>query len=281
MSDTRSRALERAATSGSVEDQARALVARLRAAPGCERCDGHGKRWLVGNGWNKTSFADPSDAGVMREESCAPCAGTGSPLRARVDLAAYCGDEAAIEVLGAPLVAALLAPVVGQTARAYLDHQALGALVGQINAGARPSTFSPWLAGLSRWADVGPAPGWVLRRAAAAAAREAQHHAPCCPNHDNPAEPEFMEGCPRWDAAARALEADEAWLACPCEEHWSALHVAYVEAGHLAWLPAPWTTPDVTRTVESIAAAAQLAGEDRVRDAIRSSLAEWALGGSS
>jgi hypothetical protein len=83
--------------------------------------------------------------------------------------------------------------------------------------------------------------------------------------------------CGRGGAPRRAIEADDAWLACPCEKHWSALHVAYVEAGHLAWLPAPWTTPDVTRTVESIAAAAQLAGEGPVRAAIARDLVAWAL----
>jgi hypothetical protein len=52
MTDVRLRDAERRALSGSVEDQARALVARLRTAPG-------------------------------------------SPFRARVELAAYCGDKAA------------------------------------------------------------------------------------------------------------------------------------------------------------------------------------------
>lgn len=201
----------------------------------------------------------------------------GTLTRERLELAAYCGDGAAIEALGVPRVAELLAPVVGQTARAYMEHQALGALVGQINAGARPSTFSPWLSGLSRWSDVGPVPGWVLVRASVAAARVADcEWAP--ERCDGECGTEDERDCPITGWALRAIEAAEAWLADPTNDaRWTAWHASYVEAGHLAWLPVPTRASETGARARDAILSATFAGEQPVREAICRSLVEWAL----
>jgi hypothetical protein len=74
-----------------------------------------------------------------------------------------------------------------------------------------------------------------------------------------------------------AIESVDAWLACPCTGHWERRHVAYVEAGHRAWI----TPPGNDRALESVPHAARLAGESSVRSAIQSSLVTWALGETS
>jgi hypothetical protein len=88
--------------------------------------------------WDRR-LADALVAGGNWSEQCPACAGTGSSLMARVQLAAYCRDE----------TARAIAP-----AREWSD-----------------AIFADWARGLAKWADVGPAPGWVLTRAAVAAAR--------------------------------------------------------------------------------------------------------------
>jgi hypothetical protein len=237
MSDTRSRALERAAASGSVDDQARALVARLRTAPGCERCGGTGRVWVH---LSRRHFA--------REETCPPCAGTGSPFRARVELAAFAGHEAAAATLqpfaddpyvasGAPTACS---PCVAGDRRNYT-------FAGDgswwcLKHAHEHHDLALWLRGLARWSDIGPAPGWALRMAAVAAAR----------------------------AALTALRCDDPHSSHP---DWQA------PRGHraTAWLPPPGQ--DAERHRDAIRHAARLAGESPVLNAIRSSLIEWSLGG--
>lgn len=87
MSDLTTRALDRAARAeDSPGARGHALAVRLRSAPMCGACDG---------------------CGAMRRDDdvtpCRRCAGTGSPLRARVELAAHCGSPVARAALGGPL----------------------------------------------------------------------------------------------------------------------------------------------------------------------------------
>ena len=253
MSDhTLSSLRRRARQTGSTEDRAAVIVARLRSAPACERCGGTG---LVSMTLGAGSQACPS------------CAGTGSPLRARVELAAHCRDEAARAVIP---IAEAHHPSGRWTSWEHMDqHQALGA----------------WVKSLARWSDIHPrALGWVLVRAAVAAARVALEEMRCDDPHSN--SPDWQAprghratGCASGAAPRRAIAAAEAWLAGdPTEERWTAFHVAYVEAGHLAWLPPPCSTAHVARILDAISAAAALAGEAPVRRAICDSLVSWALG---
>lgn len=70
----------------------------------------------------------------------------GTLTRERLELAAYCGDEAARAVLDWPKGVAAWCTTYGDP------------------------TFTAWLSGLSRWSGLYPrAPGWVLRRVALAA----------------------------------------------------------------------------------------------------------------
>lgn len=83
----------------------------------------------------------------------------------------------------------------------------------------------------------------------------------------------------------RAIEATEAWLACPCEEHRraAASEVDIVPApdDSRAWWALPvaalcsWAHPEVC--AEAVRVAARIAGELPVRAAISSALIAWAL----
>lgn len=284
MSDQRLREAERRALTGSVEEKAKALTARVRTAPGCERCGGRG-------------LSSPPTSGPRKgrpdyAERCPACAGTGSPLRARVELAAYCREEAAHAALGLPPANLML---------------------------ARTTPLDVMVRNLSRWADISPGgpcapdcwgpneagervhadgcrsfkPGWVLVRAAVAAARVALD-----------VDAAQWSEISRWKQARHAIEAAETWLACPCEEHRiaavRALLAADPTSGGLerGWLPVVpnrsgggWgeetvgVWPSTADTAEwnrrAIGLAANLAGEQPVRDAIRSALVKFALGGEA
>lgn len=124
-----------------------------------------------------------------------------------------------------------------------------------------------WVRGLSRWGSE------VLVTAAVAAARQAlpvwasqSGCELCASSHSHIV-------CGHATRARRAVEAVEAWIACPCEQHWTERHEAYVDAGHRAWLPAPGDD----RAHESVQHAARIAGEPAVRQAIRTALVQWAL----
>jgi hypothetical protein len=247
MTDVRLRDAERRALSGSVEDQARALTERLRA---------------------------------------------GTLTRERLELAAYVGHEAAATAAGwtghhvldrgphsmvkASDFFASQGGLTQEWGRSWRQVFAAG-----LEEARAQAALSSWLSGLSRWSDIGPAPGWVLVRAAVAAARVAHKAAkraasgPGGQSMSALAAREALRASLR--SAIAAVEAAEKWLACPCEEHWTARHVAYVEASHLAWLPPPGQ--DAERHRDAIRHAARLAGESPVLNAIRSSLIEWSLGG--
>lgn len=153
--DTTIRRRQREAAAGDPAAEAAWLAERLRAAPGCERCD------ASTYGAGTLRVATTTAALVM----CPSCAGTGSPFRARLELAAYCGSEAARAALGDPprgfpIPFTIKDPPTGMDRLAYRWH------VLDVRWG-----LGRWVAGLSRWSDVGPVPGWVLVRAAVAAAR--------------------------------------------------------------------------------------------------------------
>jgi hypothetical protein len=290
MSDTKLRDAERRALSGSVEDQARALVARLRAAPGCGRCGGQGTDWRDGP-WLAVV---PPPADYRPPVSCPSCAGTGSPFRARVELAAYCGDEAPRAALGGGWLARDFKTIDRADARVWWGT----------SDGDKWRIFDlgGFAQNLSRWADVGPHAGWVLVLASVAAARVAlapweQSKAGSGPNAghadthsdapDEPPWPQSILDCPECTnhAPRRAIEAAEKWLACPCEEHERAVvsagggspgsRITFYEGPAIllrSWgIKAQWE--------QAVLRASELAGESPVLNAIRSSLIEWSLGG--
>lgn len=257
MSDSRLRELERRARqTGAVEDQAAVLTERLRRALPCEACGGRGETWAV------DPAGDDDSPAAFR---CALCAGTGSTLYARVELAAYCGAGAAARALQ-PF------PDDQRTASGHptachpcmaLDHRnytfdASGSWHCLKHAHEHPD-LAMWVQGLSRW---GP-PAMV--RAAIAAA---------------------PVGLAAWDARAQApvlsrgyllrkarlaTEAARVWVACPCDEHWR----AWAAIGLAPC--APWTADGPAGQWQRILWCAQEAGEAPVRDAIRAALTTWAL----
>jgi hypothetical protein len=279
MPDELLRAAERRAVAGGLEVQARALVERLRRAPACKRCEGSGR------------YAPPDPTGVIPRERtdglgvpCRPCAGTGSPLRARVELAAYCGDEAARAALG------------GWPCCHFHSRQGMHEKFPCVD---KPPTLPSLVGGLSRWADVGHAPGWVLVRAAAAAARVAVE-ASWAGGADfrrraRAAGVDLRERYAEKDLAMDALAAGEAWVACPCREHEIPVMDVAGDGRREIHYSSAWWAWAVCRAIvcvphererlcrEAIAEAARdpHVGEAPVRDAIRSALVAWALGGAA
>lgn len=283
MSDQRLREAEKRATAtGSPEDRAALLRVRLRTAPGCERCGGLGRATQVGNGWKyepgRYPNLDPS-AGVAHIVPCPSCSGTGSPLRARVELAAYLRDEVARAVVTC----------------AHRDLAWGPGGCGCYEAGS--PRLDQWLSGLSHWQDIGPAPGWVLVKAAVAAARVAlvewlagqgwwlagreagdTDGGGLC-HTSGREQPEQ-----RWRAVQApllAIEAAEAWLECPCfacERRWEEVFTAARRVpSAVLWLPAPPSMANADMRANGLKAASWLAGEHSVRSAIRDSLVSWAL----
>lgn len=125
-----------------------------------------------------------------------------------------------------------------------------------------------WARGLARWGRE------VCVRAAVSAARVAL---PVWEGANIRCTGFAMFPAPR--EPRRAIEAAEAWLACPCKEHEEAWHRAHgdwtvTRSGH--WIPSP------DETLQCLAQrperAARLASEAAVRDAIREALVPWALG---
>jgi hypothetical protein len=282
MSDEALRAAERRAVVGGVEDQARALVERLRRAPACERCDSS----TYGAG---TLRVATTTAALI---ACPSCAGTGYPLRARVELAAYCGDEAARLVVDP-----------GHEFGTYFHLPPTPDRPHGIHGdGVR---FDEFVGDLSRWADVGPAPGWILVRAAVAAARVAlpkymaDAHGLGIDAHGRLYELDPGEWVSRASlneamlpvvlAPLRAIEATEAVLVGKKDRHEARDEIGEVVlAAGLRVYDAWWRqlrnlllldecldAPGCLR--DAVESAARLAGEGPVRDAIRRELVAWAL----
>jgi len=142
---------------------------------------------------------------------------------------------------------------------AYLRHE--GELVG-------------WARGLERWGKE------VCVRAAIAAARAV------LPGWEEQQDGKFrahkrgeMDPRPR-----QAIEAAEAWVLCPCDEHREECgrRGTTQTAGQLVAfsIGVPGARPDeIQRTLPVVlAAAVEIAGEQAVRDAIKAELIPWALG---
>jgi len=146
--DTTIRRRQREAAAGDPAAEAAWLAERLRAAPVCERCGGR-RTWRDCSRHRDDQVSCGPACGVWKEAlPCPACAGTGSPFRARLELAAYCGSEAARAALGG-----------GWLRDGWVHPDVLA--------------MESWVRGLNAWADVGPVPGWVLVRAAARLVGEA------------------------------------------------------------------------------------------------------------
>lgn len=266
--DSRRRSLERAALStGSPDDEARVLLERLRAEPPCKECGGRGRTYVEDRDAARDALTRPTTADGMRPtidainavlfvtpKPCSRCAGTGSLLRARVEIAAWAGHAAARLVV-----------VLGEAPDAWVTWRS-----------ADEATLSIWLAGLSRW-------GVEAQVAAALGAARA-----CYEHLVDPTNREVIPWVTVGTLAARALiEAGEAWLACPCAKHgdeWSLLFSPEVDY----WVPvstmaiesAPGRRPgapsDMAR--RGPLSAASVIGEPAVREAAAAAVRRWALG---
>lgn len=253
MSDQRIRDLERQALTGDREASVRLLTERLRA---------------------------------------------GDLARERLELAAYCGDEMARTLAwcacGHPWDSHDDGARPSFTSRLGCLHGWAGPGGGcECKAHAPPGVtfrgdprpdaeFREWLSGLSRWADIGPVPGWVLVKAAVAAARVALPKWRDSHSHQMTAWDGIRPCC---YAPVKVIEAAETWLECPCEEHRlggvRALSDHYRRSPDDDW----WASPAVlvmehNRSgyfLRCVHDCARLAGEQSVRSAISRSLSTWAL----
>ena len=266
MTDARLRSRHRAAQQEGPLARAALLRERIRAGEACSQCCGTG-RWKV----------DPCSG---PEVTCSSCAGLS--LQQRVELAAYCGDEVSRLVVGVIYPCKLCSG----SGWCWLASTAGNAY--RMQAGPRPALhhekwsepirvacqcFKDWLSGLSRWGRP------VLVRAACAAARVALHVW------------EGTRGAARPDAGGwaadmaprRAIEAAEAWLACPCEEHlavWAPFRSLGAYPDLPEWVPRSFDTRSdrAQNPLARVQSAARLTGEQPVREAIQRALVEWALG---
>ncbi len=192
----------------------------------------------------------------------------------RVELAAYCGHEAAQQACGRTLGEVLM-DVFPENTEARRDADEWGSTVMAFLS-PKPLDTMPLnvlVSGLSRW---GPE---ALTRAAAAAGWEALAKLPPLQLlaegwHD----PRIL---PR-----RALKAAEAWLACPCAEHgdaWSYTFATdlptWVPISTMALAPSSRTHDPPIGPADCVVHSARLAGEQPVRTAIQSALISWALRG--
>lgn len=156
----------------------------------------------------------------------------GELSRERLELAAYCGHEAARRVIGASVVAAPRAPA--ELVELFSEEVA---------------DLEWFIRGLARWGVP-----WCARAALAIG----RHVLP-------------LAG-PFEDEAAAALRATETWLRCPCEEHRAAVRVAGETANDLVTpftdtsrRLSVWTAGDVTfvawQSIDGAERAARAAGE--------------------
>jgi hypothetical protein len=165
-----------------------------------------------------------------------------------LELPAYCGHEAAIVLSGYD--------------QNYIEDMR--------------HPFSDWLSGLaSRW------PG-VMVRAAAAAGRVAlanRMQQPGCAL-SRPHDGDCLECLAAEEAdceSKAALEACEAWIACPCEEHreaWRALSHDLPP-----WVPHEQWKENID--AQTLRPAASETSPEAVREAIQAALIPWALGRST
>ena len=170
----------------------------------------------------------------------------GTLTQERVELAAYVGDEAARLVAGCACASAG-----DEYAWAcWCDHGL---------------ALAPWARGLSRWGEA------ACVRVVVAAGRVAWSSSCRCLTHNTA----LHSG--QCSAHFGALDAAQAWIDCPCEEH----RALWIEARALiqrVWVagPADGHTPIVWLPL-TLKACADLSSESDVRTAIRDSLVTWAL----
>lgn len=146
-----------------------------------------------------------------------------------------------------------------------------------------------WVRGL----DHRQAGRWPLAplRAALAATRAALPASPCCPNHDDISGENFAAGCPSWPMTEAAIADAERCLAgealtdrLPASAHGMTMHSAGYHLAEALWdFQCGHTRGSPNQTTCAwfeVERCAELAGEQVVRDAIRTELVSWALGGS-
>lgn len=188
--------------------------------------------------------------------------------RERVELAAYCGSEAA-------------RPVVGDGPHEWaVASSGYSWFLSAIDC----APLAILLRGLERWGHL------VMVRAAREAAKVAlEAH---CKRHCGAQAPPRVagNGGHRADCVevARAIEAVGAWLDCPCEEHRDACAAprSYLTPSpfwHLVYLVTEWqdgaSRAAKASGVCAVEGFASIAGEPTVRQAICTALVAWALGG--
>lgn len=211
------------------------------------------------------SHGDPVDRAAVLREKCR----AGLLTQERVELAAYCGDPGARLVEEWPPDDGLYhAPV-------YVDS------VDACN-GSRPNAacaycaeFREWVSGLSLWGFD------TLIRAASAATTvglpvwEEEHDVTSYPADD-----------PDAYSPRRAIEAVEAWVVCPCEEHREECRIrTEVIFPDMLLAAVEWSGPEDegwTKGVDfwevSIWEAERLTSPEAVRAAICTELVSWAFG---
>jgi len=162
----------------------------------------------------------------------------------RLGLAAYCGDPAADSAL---------VDGFSESWRFDLIRRRFG--------------LDGWVKGLSRWADVGPVPGWLGAKACHASATVVILR--------------LIDGQPMAHACA-SLGAQADWLADPTDERLNAWADAWDAAadwnGSPDWLLASSHRLDFDQVRSEILCAAREVGEPTVRFAVQTALVFWALG---
>lgn len=223
---------------------------------------------------------------------------TGELSLERLELAAYCGHEGAIDFVSHETsLGDLLTECFTDDARVLADEWANTVMVQLSGSPLRLMPLGLWVSGLSRW---GPS---VLHLASVAAAKVAlveegrRRGITCmcggsiygCDGHN------FTHMCDYHGVECSCPVEPSQWLteAVSAAEKWlgMGLHVsdhagyetqgAYDEAWSRAhrmapWLPAPWASDGARQT--EIAGSAALAGQAATRAAIQSALISWALG---
>jgi len=193
----------------------------------------------------------------------------GTLTRARLEVAAYCGDPAARTLV--PFAA---------VPREGLASRRSGTVI-PVSYGCTDNwSLELWLQVLPLW------PPEASALAALSAARVVLHElgAPCgCGDQDTPDHPLWAHEDWEGVEVRRAVAAGVVWTLCPCDRHletWRLANVAVTNLYNVPWLPRAVQggharADDRGRAV----AAAREVGGAAVRGAVRADLLEWALRG--
>jgi len=182
--------------------------------------------------------------------------------RERVELAAYCGSEGALGLWRS-------------WDRSMPNHDTgkiANALYRVRKYGVSGCGLPQWLQGLARWGNH------VMARAALAAGRVALLKLPWLDSRPG------ADGGSRYLSVLRALEAAEAWLECPCEEHREAALAHQGRPAGMGVDPRPnwWWAPSLAiqgkpSALRQIRECARIVTEATVREAICADLVGFAL----